>query len=203
MLDILKMIIIYCIGYVHSHTMAFVNEEKITSNRRHTIQLLYWFNVAIINLRTGAHQLIFLPFELTVAIINLRTGAHQLIFQSFVLTVAIINLHTGAHLLIFIFLPQKGLIISMQVIKYTYLPVKSKSLITESLSCSLYSVWCSEWRHFSLSGSGKLGQLVLGLPSGCGETVVKHNLKGVFCTWCGLWFSLALGLTLQTLQANH
>ena len=107
MLDILKMIMIYCIGYVHSHTMAFVNEEKITSNSRHTIQLLYWFNVAKINLRTGAHQLIFLPFKLTVAIINLRTGAHQLIFQSFVLTVAIINLHTGAHLLIFQFLATK------------------------------------------------------------------------------------------------
>ena len=33
-------------------------------------------------------------FELTVAIINLRTGAHQLIFLSFGLTVAIINLRT-------------------------------------------------------------------------------------------------------------
>ena len=203
MLEILKMIIIYCIGYVHSDTMTFLNEEKNTCNRWRTIynycidlrDLIrsLELNVAIINLRTGGHQLIFKSCELTVAIINLRTGAHQLIFQSFVLTVAIINLHTGAHLLIFIFLPQKGLIISMQVIKYTYLPVKSKSLITESLSCSLYSLWCSEWRHFSLSGSGRLGQLVLGLQSGCCETVVKHNLKGVFCTWCGLRFPLALG----------
>ena len=40
-------------------------------------------NVAIINLRTGAHQIIFLSFELTVAIINLHTGAHLLIFQAF------------------------------------------------------------------------------------------------------------------------
>ena len=119
MLDILKMIIIYCIGYVNSHTMAFVNEEKITSNRRHTIQLLYWFNVAIINLCTGAHQLIFLPFELAVAItcINLRTGAHQLIFQSFVLTVATINLRTEHIYLFSSSLPQKYLIKSMQVIK--------------------------------------------------------------------------------------
>ena len=79
-------------------------------------------------------------FELNVAIINLRTGAHQLIFQSFELTVAIINLRTEHIYLFSRHLPQKGLIISMQVIKYTYLPAKSKSLLTESLSCSLYSL---------------------------------------------------------------
>ena len=39
--------------------------------------------MAIINLRTGAQQLIFLPFELNVAIINFLTEAHQLVFQSF------------------------------------------------------------------------------------------------------------------------
>ena len=60
--------------------------------------------------------------------------------KSFELTVAIIDLRTDHIYLFSSHLPQKGLIISMQVIKYTYLPAKSKSLLTESLSCSLYSL---------------------------------------------------------------
>ena len=90
MLEILKMIIIYCVEYVHSHTMAFVNERKITSNRRLTIQLLYWFTslYQVIWIKCGnyqpphrAHLLIFLSFA--AKRFNYINASHQVhIFAS-------------------------------------------------------------------------------------------------------------------------
>ena len=84
--------------------MAIIN---LSTGPHQLIFLPFELTVAIINLHTGAHLLIFQSFELNVAIINLRTGEHQLIFLSFELTVAIINLRGGAHLLIFQFFATK------------------------------------------------------------------------------------------------
>ena len=133
MLEILKMIIIYCIGYVHSDTMTFLNEEKNTCNRWRTI-----YNYCI-DLRD-----LIRSFELNVAIINHRTGGHQLIFKSYELTVAIINLRTGADHTYFPVLCH---------IRFNYQCKSSSTHI-----CQPREMWCREWRYLILSGSGRLGQ---------------------------------------------
>ena len=92
MLEILKMIIIYCVEYVHSHTMAFVNERKITSNRRLTIQLLYWFTslYQVIWIKCGNNQPPHRSTSTYFPVIWINSGNYQpphraylLIFQAF------------------------------------------------------------------------------------------------------------------------